>query len=393
MYYRPTYAEINLKNLEFNFKQIKKKISKKTKILAAVKANAYGHGSKEVAKRLVKIGVDYLGVACVDEALILRQEKQLKTVPILVLGAVLGKPEIKAALNADITLTVTDYKNARFIQKQACSLKQKAKVHIKIDTGMGRLGLWHTSAFNEVYKISKLKKLNLEGIYTHFPCADTDMLFTQRQLSSFAQLLRRLQQHGIIIPIVHAANSIAIFNLNQFKNLKRTKNNCLNFLNFLNMVRPGIMLYGLMPNTNPTLKRQLKIKIKPVLSLKTKITYLKDVTQGRSISYGATYRTQKKTKIATIPIGYADGYVRSLSNKSYVLIKGKFFPVVGRICMDQTMIDLKNSPKICLGDTVTLIGRQKKHSIGVEQLAAISQTIPYEITSLISSRVPRVFIK
>jgi len=367
--YRPTWAQINLKNLEFNYRQLKRTAGKKVKVLAAVKANAYGHGILEVSRKLENAGVDYLGVASIDEALVLRYGK-IKT-PILVLGIAFSKNEMQLALKFNITLTVADYRYAKILNSQIPS-KNKIKIHIKVDTGMGRLGIWHEQAKEQIIKISRLKNLSIEGIYTHFSSADSDLVFTRAQAQIFAALIKELRQNKITFELAHAANSIAAC---------RFPDSCLN------MIRPGIMLYGIYPDK----KLKFRIKLKQVLSLKTKITYLKTVDAGRSISYGRTYITKRKTRIATLPLGYADGYARALSNKAKVIIRGEKFPVSGRVCMDQTMVDVGISSKIKKGDIVTLIGSQGAQEIHAEDLAFICNTIAYEITCWISSRVPRVF--
>ena len=367
--YRPTWAEINLKNLEFNYRQLKRTAGQKTKVLAAVKANAYGHGILEISRKLESAGVNYLGVASIDEALVLRQGK-IKA-PILVLGVAFSKNEMKLALKFNITLTVADYQYAKVLNANI-TRKNKIKIHIKIDTGMGRLGIWHDEAKEQIIKISKLENLSIEGIYTHMSCADSNIVFTRNQLRIFESLIKELRQNKIYVKIAHAANSIAAC---------RVPGSCLN------MIRPGIMLYGIYPDK----KLKSRIKLKQVLSLKTKITYLKTVDAGRSISYGRTHITSAKTRIATIPIGYADGYARALSNKAKVIIRGEKFPVIGRVCMDQTMVDLGIGSKIKKGDIVTLIGAQGTQEIHAEDLAFICNTIAYEIICWISSRVPRVF--
>ncbi|MBU4479371.1 MAG: alanine racemase [Candidatus Omnitrophica bacterium] len=368
--YRPTWAEIDLGNLAFNFRQMKKLAGMKVKMLAAVKANAYGHGMVEVSRKLQKCGVDYLGVASVDEAVILR--KANITAPILVLGPAFSSQEMKSAAALGITLTVADYSAALKLHRIAGS-RRKIKVHIKIDTGMGRLGIWHEKAETIIRKISRLKNIFIEGIYTHFPSADTDRRFTKSQVLHFAALLAALNKQGISIALAHAANSIAV---------------CRRLCpSFLNMVRPGIMLYGLSGRD----KVQHMVRLKPVLALKSRVVFIKETPPGRSISYGRTYITKNKTRIVTLPIGYADGYARALSNRAKVIIHGKFYPVAGRICMDQTMVDVGLRTKVKTGDPVTLIGTQQAKTIRAEQLARICATIPYEITCRISSRVPRVF--
>ncbi|MDD5449619.1 MAG: alanine racemase [Candidatus Omnitrophica bacterium] len=368
-YYRPTWAEIDLDAIRYNFSQIKKSLSSGVKIMAVVKANAYGHGILEVSSALSGSGVDYLGVATMDEAVNLRRCSIKK--PILVLGSILGH-EIEAALKYDITLTACHHDLLKELDKRALNEGKKIKIHLKVDTGMGRIGVWHDEALNFIKWLSDSKNLFLEGIYTHFSSAGRDELFTNYQMESFERLLGQFEKEGIRIPLKHAANSIATIDL------KRSH---------LNMVRPGIIIYGMYPK-----KGFAKFfKLKPALSLKTKIVYIKDLPQGRSISYGRTYIADKDTRIATLPIGYADGYERILSNKAYVLVKGKRARVVGKVTMDQVMIDVGHIRNAGIGDEVVLIGKQGRDRITTEELARLCGTIPYEIVCSIGSRVPRVY--
>jgi alanine racemase len=368
----PAWAEVDLANIAYNYARLKQKAGPSIKMLAAVKADAYGHGMKQVAELLVKSKVDYFGVANIFEAKALRKAK-IKT-PVLVMGNVYVREQIKAAIKNNITLTAVDLNTAEKYNA-VCNKNKKLKVHIKVDTGMGRLGIWHEHAFDQIVKIAKLKNLIIEGIFTHFPSADIDYDFTEKQIKLFEKLIKKLNQNQIKIGLVHAANSIAIC---------RFKNSCLGTFN---MARPGIMLYGLYPS------EQRNIKLKPVLELKSRIMFIKPVSPGQTISYARTYKIEKPTRIATISIGYADGYLRSLSNKAYVKIRGKLYPVVGRICMDQTMVDIGLKAKLKVGDEVTLIGQDKKKIISTENLASLCETIPYEITCGISPRVKRVFKK
>jgi len=334
-YYRPTWAEIDLGAIQYNFRQIKGRLDKDVKIMSVVKANAYGHGITEVSKTLSSAGVDYLGVATMDEAMKLRKGGINK--PILVLGPILPD-EAGAALKNNITLTVCNNELLEELEARARKEKVKASVHLKVDTGMGRIGVWHDEAPGFIKWMMGHKNLFLEGIYTHFSSAGRDEFFTNYQIDAFEQLLCGLEKSNMHIPFKHAANSIATVDL------KRSH---------LNMVRPGIIIYGMYPK-----KSFAKFfKLKPALSLKTKVAYIKDVPQGRSISYGRTYITEKDTKIATLPIGYADGYERILSNKAYVLVKGQRAKVVGKVTMDQVMIDVGHIKNVKLGDEVVLIGR------------------------------------
>jgi len=367
--YRPTWAEIDLKAIKYNLQQIKELVGKKIKTMAVVKANAYGHGIQEISRTLNREGVDYLGVATVDEALKIRKSKI--NCPILVLGSVLPH-EVRISLKNNITLTLSNNELFTAINKSAYLDRIKAKVHVKIDTGMGRIGVWHDDALDFVKKVSLSKYINLEGLYTHFSIAARDKIFTLNQMESFENLIKSLEENNIFIPYKHAANSIATVNLRR---------------SHLNLVRPGLIIYGMYP------KRGFErlIKLKPAFSLKTRIVFLKKASPGRSISYGRTYITQKYTKIATLPIGYADGYGRVLSNKAQVLVRGQRAPVIGKVTMDQTMIDVGHIKNVKIGDEVVLIGKQDVDIIKAEKLARLAGTIPYEIVSSITERVPRIY--
>jgi len=364
--YRPTWAEVNLDNLEHNFKKISSLLRPKTKILVTVKADAYGHGLIPVSKRLVASGVDFLGVASIDEGIKLR--KAGIRIPILVLGLTLKK-DIQPLFDFCLTPTICDEELALALDARARALNKKLALHIKVDTGMGRIGVLHEDAFALVKKIHKLKSVIIEGIFTHFPFADLNRKFTDFQIHLFNKLVADLKKSGIIIPLVHAANSIGLID---YKDSHFT------------MVRPGLVIYGLHP------KEGLGINLKPVLSLKTRVIFIKQVPAGYGISYGHAYITRRLTRIVTLPIGYGDGYPRNLSNLARVLIGGRRLCISGRICMDQIMVDVgRQKPKV--GDEVVLIGRQGKQKITVEELAALSGTIPYEIVCGLGSRIPRIY--
>ena len=365
-FYRPTWAEIDLKNLEHNLSQIKGRVTPGTKILVTVKADAYGHGLIPVAKRLSARGVDFFGVASIDEGIKLR-EAGIGS-PVLILGLIL-KSDMAPLFKYNFSTTVCEEELPKALNNMARKLGKRINVQVKVDTGMGRIGVQHYDAYNLVAKISKLKHINIEGVFTHFAFADLNKEFTFYQIDLFDRLIKRLNKNGVNIPLVHAANSMGLLD---YKN------------SHFNMVRPGLIIYGLYPKGN------LKIKLKPVLSLKTRIVFIKNVSRGIGISYGHDYVTQKATRIATLPIGYGDGYPRNLSNKAEVLIGGKRFRMCGKICMDQIMIDLKGAESK-VGDEVVLIGVQGKEKITAEELALKSGTIPYEIVCGLGSRIPRVY--
>lgn len=364
--YRPTWAEVNLNNLSYNFKQIKRLLAPQVKIMACVKADAYGHGLVPVAKRLALSGADYLGVACIDEGIRLR-EHNIKQ-PVLILGLVLKK-DIRPLFEYNLIPALCTVEFAAGLNNMAARFGRKIKIHIKVDTGMGRIGVLYKGAFDFIKEITGFKFLAIEGIFTHFPCADIDKGFTLEQTNRFKELLVRLNNAGINIPLVHAANSMAVIRYKE---------------TYFNMVRPGLAVYGLYP------KAGLDIKLKAVLSLRTRVIYSKRVPQGYGISYGSTYRTSKYTNIVTLPVGYGDGYPRNLSNKAPVLIGGKRFRISGRICMDQIMVDVGDL-KVREGQEVVLIGSQGKNRITAEELARLSDTISYEIVCGLGSRVPRIY--
>ena len=365
--YRPTWAEVNLENLKFNFHWIKKIIPPKTKIMACIKADAYGHGLVPVAKKLSGCGVDYLSVASLDEGIALRQAG-IK-LPILVLGMIFGK-DAEALIKYKLTQTVCTGELAIILNGFAKKNNCRIDIHIKVDTGMGRLGILYKDARALIKKIHKLKFINIEGVFTHLSLADVNREFSLLQIKMFNDLIIKLKKEKIHIPLVHAANSLGVA--------------CYRESHF-NMVRPGLILYGLSPDEG------LDMDLKPVLSLKTKIVYFKKVPARYGISYGYTYVTEKDTTIVNLPIGYGDGYPRNLSNLAPVLIGGRRFKIAGRVCMDQIMVDVGKLP-VKIGDEVVLIGAQGKEKISAEELARLSATIPYEIVCGLASRIPRVYV-
>ena len=343
-------------------------MDKDVHIMAVVKANAYGHGICQVSRVLDIDGVDYLGVATVDEAIKLRED-EIKT-PILVLGSVLEE-EAKAAIEDGITLTLCNYELLDVLVAAAKKLNRRPKVHVKVDTGMGRIGVWHEEAADFIRHVHGTKHLEIEGVYTHF-FSSRDPLMTGMQIDAFNKVIESIKLSGIDPRYKHAASSIAVVDWERAH---------------LNLVRPGILLYGVYPKQ----EFRKNFQLKSVMTLKTRIVFLKDTPPGRGISYGRTYITQKPTKIATVPIGYADGYGRILSNKAEALVRGQYVRVVGRVTMDQTLLDVGNVENVRVGDEVVLIGQQGSAEIPVEKKAKLAGTIPYEIIVGIMDRVPRMY--
>lgn len=378
----PTRAEVNLSYLGYNFKVIKNFVNNnspkpKVKICGVVKANAYGHGIQKISEELVSLGVDYLGVANYDEAIKLRP-----TIPdtkILVFGTLIHsklKPATYVAklLKHNLIATVASLETARFLDYYSRNSGRKFRVHIKIDTGMRRIGFDVKRAYKNVLQVLSYKNLNVEGIYTHFATAEMkDKTFARIQLNKFNDLLETLAKNGVEFPLVHAANSGAILNLKD---------------SYYNMVRPGLLLYGYYPSD----EIERKLDVKPIMSLRSKVTYIKRVEANTSISYGRTYFTKKKTFIGSIPVGYGDGYWRALSNKGNVVINGKLYPVVGMITMDWLMVDLGEKTDVKVGDEALLIGKQNNLDLGADVIAKKVNSIPYEVLTAIADRVQRVYL-
>jgi len=368
---RPTRVEIYLDNIVHNLKEVKKLVGEKIKIMAVIKADAYGHGAVQVAKILEEHGVDYLGVATVEEAVELR-EKGIK-LPILIFGYT-PLTQLKEVIEWNITQTVFEIGYVKELEKLSLKRNKKTKIHVKIDTGLGRIGYTDMAlAEKEIIEMASMKGIELEGIYSHFAtAAEKDKTYCKEQFSTFMKLVNKLKERNLEIPLKHIANAGAILDLEY---------------TYLDMVRPGIILFG----SYPSEEVQKRMDLKETLAFKTKIVYLKEVPEGFSIGYGRTFITKRKSKIATLPVGYADGLDRLLSNNYHVLIKGKYVPLVGRICMDQCMIDVTDMENVQVGDEVVIIGTQGEKKIAVEDMAKKLNTIPQEIYCKISRRVPRVY--
>ena len=371
---RPVYLEINMDNLTNNYNEIRRIVNPNTKIMAVIKANAYGHGSVELAKMYEKIGVDRLAVSIISEAVELRREG-IK-IPIQLLNYT-PESQLGLVIDNDIIQGIYTYEDAKLLSDLAVKKGKKAKIHIKIDTGMGRIGfLPNEDSIKEIVKIHELPNLEMEGMFTHFAKADeTDKSFTKIQFERFNWVSEKLEENGIELKVKHVSNSAAIIDLPEYN---------------LDLVRPGIILYGYYPSDEVN---KNKINLKPAMTLKSKISNIKTVPEGTGISYGHIYSTSKKSVIATVPIGYADGYSRILSGKADVCINNKRAPIVGRICMDQMMVDITGIDNANIGDEVVLFGYDNESYPRVEELASLLGTINYEFICMMGRRIPRVFIK
>lgn len=369
---QPTRAEIDVTAVRQNLAAIRRHVGPAVKIMGIVKANAYGHGLVEIARLLVEDRIDYLGVGFLLEGIALRQAGI--RVPIVVLGGVLGD-QVKAFLEHDLEITISSVELARRIEKEveeACL--PPARVHLKLDTGMERIGVRAENALAFVREVACLPHIEIRGIYSHFATSDErDKSFAHIQLDRFKNALTTLEQSGIRIPLRHIANSGAILDMTDAS---------------YDLVRPGIILYGLYPSSETT----ESIPVRPVLALRSKVVFIKEVPAHTSISYGRMYFTPKTTRIATVPIGYGDGYSRMLAGKAEVLIRGRRYPVVGTICMDQLMVDIGITSEIHVGDDVTLIGQDGTESISVLDLARKIGTNHYEILTALAARVRRVYV-
>lgn len=371
---RPVYAEIDLDAIAYNIKNIKKLVKDK-EVIAVVKADCYGHGALDVVPTLLENGASRLAVAVLTEGIELRNDN-IKA-PIMILGytpSYLNEELIKY----DLEQTVYDLDYAKELSKTALSLNKKAKIHIAIDTGMGRIGFLPTEkAIDDICKICSLEGLEVIGIFTHFSTSDEkDKEYTNEQFEKFTDLLKKLSNLNIEIPIKHVSNSGAIMDMPE---------------TYLDAVRAGIILYGYYPS-NEVKKENLSLK--PALTLKATITRVQEMDAGMSISYGRTFKTERKSLIATIPIGYADGYSRLLAKNAKVIINGQFAPIVGRICMDQCMIDITDiNGDIKVGDEVIILGEQNGLRFNADNFAEIMGTINYEILCMLKYRIPRVYVK
>lgn len=369
-----TWAEVNLSNIEHNYKAMRARLKNGTRFLGIVKADAYGHGAVQVAGLLQKLGCEYLGVACIDEALTLREAGI--TLPILIMGYT--SPQfVSKLLEYDLTQTVYSLDSAEAFSAAAAALGQTLRVHLKIDTGMGRLGFACGNGRDpkaDILRTLKLPALDVEGISTHFPVADVyGDDFTDKQFTAFRELVDAIEKAASFrFEIKHCANSGAMLNY---------------MWSYLDMVRPGLSLYGIYHDKDID-----SIELRPAMALKTRIAQIKEYDAGDTISYGRTYTVPGKRKIAVITIGYADGLHRAVSGKIDVLIRGHRAHQVGRICMDMCMVDVTDIPDAEMGDVVTIFGQDGDAFISITELAEEAGTIAYELLCSVSPRVPRIYI-
>lgn len=370
-----TWAEIDLDALAHNMCEIRKITNPNAQIMAVVKADAYGHGVKECAKTLLENGADRFAVATLDEAKELRNI--FSDVPILILGSSMEE-EAREIIKNEIMPNVYTYEFAKALSDTALELGKKVKVHVKLDTGMSRIGFVvrdgdNDNLIDEIVKISELPMLEIEGIFSHFAVSDEDRDdYTRLQFNRFMGVCNALEKRGVKIPIKHICNSAGIMMYPEYH---------------LDMVRPGVIMYGMYPSN---FVDKTRLDLKYVMSLKSVITYVKDIEPGRGVSYGVEYIADGVARIATVPVGYADGYLRMLAGKAKIAVNGKLFPIAGRICMDQCMIDVTSVNNIKRGDEALIFG---DGAVTVDDVAGWIGTINYEVTCMISRRIPRVYLK
>ncbi len=368
---RPTWAEIDLAALRHNVANIRARVGSQTQIMGIVKANAYGHGLVRIAHELVKNGVEQLGVAFVEEGIELRRRGI--AVPILVLGGIIGD-QVEQFIRHDLTMTASSTYKLELIEEAAQSLGKRAKIHVKIDTGMERLGVHYYSAESLLERVSCSKWCDLCGVFSHLATSESlDQSFTELQLERFHRVLDWFPRNGIETPLRHIANSGAILN---------------HQATTLDMVRPGLLLYGVYPGEEV----ERTVDVQPVLSLKTRVVFFKVTKAGATVGYNRTWTAPHDTRIVTLPVGYGDGFRRSLSNKGAVLIRGNKFPIVGVVSMDQITVDIGADGTAYNNDEAVLLGEQGDEKITIENMSQWMDTIPYEVLTGINTRVPRVYV-
>lgn len=370
--YQRTYAKIDLDAIEYNIDSVLKKINGKAKLLAVIKADAYGHGAVEIG-RLLEERCDFFGVACVEEAVELINAGIKK--PVLILGYVFEE-QYDVVVKNDIRIPIFSYKSAKALSDEAVKQGKEIPFHFCIDTGMSRIGFQVNEESADICKkITRLPNIKAEGLFSHFATADEkDLTKAKRQRELYEKFVSLLSDRGIEIPIKHLNNSAGI----------------MVFDRLFDMVRSGIITYGLYPSEEVD---KTLLDIKPAMEWKARITHVKTLSAGREISYGGTFKTEKDTVVATVPVGYADGYPRCLSNLGKVIVNGKYASIIGRVCMDQFMIDVTDIPDVRVGDTVTLVGRDGNAVLTMEEVSLLAHSFNYELPCRVSRRVPRVYIK
>lgn len=367
---RPTYAEVDLSAIRDNIRAIRRRVGDAVRIMPAVKANGYGHGAVQVSRACLDAGADVLCVACVEEAGELRAAGI--DAPLLILGCTVPDAA-QDAVRLEAATTVCEMDLARALSSAAVSQGRRARVHIKIDTGMGRIGIMPYDAVDFARSVAALPGVTIDGLFTHFPSSDeADKSFTYRQIDEFRSIVASVRATGIDVPMVHASNSGGILAFPEAD---------------FDAVRPGIMIYGYYPSDEV----ERGTAIRQALTLKTRIVFVKEVAPGTTVSYGRTYLAEKPSIIATLPIGYADGYPRLLSNQGEAAVRSSRVPVIGRVCMDQIMIDVTDVPGASVGDEVVLYGGGYDY-LNLSKVASKIGTISYEILCNISQRVPRVYL-
>ncbi len=371
-YYRAC-ADIDLDNLEYNIRQLKTRIKNGVKMYAVVKADGYGHGAVMIAKYASK-EIDGFAIATIDEGLILRNAGFDK--PILILGYT-NHARYEELVDYNIMPAIFKEEDAIKLSEVAVNKGKTAKIQIAVDTGMGRIGfLCNKDTLDIIERISKLPGIIIEGVFTHFASSDSfDREYTKYQLKNFNEILNGLKERNINIPLVHASNSAATLDWEEAH---------------FDLVREGIAMYGLEPSDETNMHG---INLRQVLSLKSHIVYIKEIEEGTCVSYGMLFKAPKKMRIATIPVGYGDGYFRNLTGKGYVLINGKKAKILGRVCMDQFMVDVTDIPSAKEGNVVTLTGTDNGEFLGITELAKLAGTFNYEFVCDLSKRVPRVYYK
>lgn len=373
--YSRVYAKIDLDAIAYNMEQMKQNIRPETKVMAVIKADGYGHGAVQIAEMMERWNYIWgFAVATLDEAVVLRTEGIQK--PILVLGCVFPDQYMEM-LKHEIRMNIYTEEMAESISRMAAREGKTAYMHIKLDTGMSRLGFGINEQSAETIKrISKMPNVNMEGIFTHFTKADEkDKSFTKKQIQEFVWMTERLKEKNVQFTYEHCSNSAGIIDVPE--------------ANF-DIVRAGISTYGLYPSEEVD---KTNVKLKPALALKSHVAFVKEIERGTPVSYGGTFVAKEKMKIATIPVGYADGYPRSLSNKGYVLIRGKKAPILGRVCMDQFMVDVTQIEGVSFGDKVTMIGKDGNEILPVEVLSELSGRFNYEFVCDLGKRIPRVYVR